>query len=401
MRRARATPGRDDDSIHATNKTATLTRPERRKSSAVFFLALGSFFIMYFCIGYWRLDLVEDYPPTASIKWKDPSASTLLERVDDARDSAKIEQCQVLSIYPDHLNAPEKQEDKLCGCVFYPFDFAKRQVPNNYEWEKTGYNYYAAGIGLHHVTFDLQRTRHNLVYNSMMKCGSTSINRALKELAQAAQEYFPDTNMQVTYQGKQNNLLGEKSHQIMQELYQQQQSSRILPVTNTNATFQYFSTVRDPVSRFVSAIAQEMYVRRNDPKAKGFRDKCLLETPRLTLECSIKHVQERFSGMEPLDQPHFIPMTTILYKRSYGFNVNVKLFPMDQVNRIVSKMVAPSRQASFDRKKNPLKAQGSEVLKNMTVADLTESMKTKICKLYRMDVQMMKQAGFSTMCATS
>jgi hypothetical protein len=358
--------------------------------------------ILYCFIGYWRLDVVED-SATPSIIRKEPSAPLLLLRQNARVEDTRGSKCEtLLSIYPPHLNNPPLL-DELCGYVFYPFDFAKRAAPNNYDWKNTGFDYYAAGIGLHHVTFDLpQTTRHNFIYNSMMKCGSTSVNRALKELAQAAQERLPDTKMTVTYQGKQNNLLGEMARKIMQDLYQhQQQPSSSSSSSTNNATFQYFSTVRDPVSRFVSAIAQEMYVRRNDPKAKSFRDKCLLETPRLTLECSIKHVQERFSGIEPLlDQPHFIPMTTILYKRAYGFNVSMLLFPIDQVNRIVSQMVAPSRQASFDKKKNPLKAQGSQVLKNMTVADLTETTKDEICQLYQMDVRMMKRAGFPTLCSS-
>jgi hypothetical protein len=326
--------------------------------------------------------------------------------------SKRRSHCKIVSIYPPHLQQQQQQqqqvESNLCGYLFYPLDFSQRVVPSTHKWKHTGYEYYAAGIGLHHVTFDASSppppsSRHNLIYNSMMKCGSTSVNRALKELKQATKENFPNTPMTIVYQGKQNNLLAKESHRIMNDLYQYQQQQQsqegmISTPSKVNGTFHYFSTVRDPVSRFVSAIAQEMYVRRNDPKAQGFRDKCLLETPQKTLDCSIQHVHDRFEGKEDIDQPHFIPMTTILYKRSYGFNTSVVLFPTDQVSRIVSKMVAASRLATFETRKNPLKAQGSQVLKNMTVADLTPDMKDRICKLYTMDVRMMKQAGFSTLC---
>jgi hypothetical protein len=316
------------------------------------------------------------------------------------KSSSEVESsktCKILSIYPPHLVSQQPLE-KLCGVVFAPVQFAN-QAPSNYDWKATGFDYYATGIGLHHVTFDTSAKtdgkRHNLVYNSMMKCGSTSVNRALKQLARSAKERFVQT-IKVVYQGKQNNLLAHKSQRIMDELHQHQQRSN-----NATQTYEYFTTVRDPVARFVSAIAQEMYVRRNDPKAQAFRDNCLLETPRLTLECSIHHVRERFSGGKVgvwLDQPHFIPMTTVLYKRSYGRNVQVTLFPIDQVNRIVSQMVAPSRQDTWETKKNKLKAQGSVVLKNMTIADLTDGMIDEVCYLYALDVKMMKEAGFATLC---
>ena len=136
--------------------------------------------------------------------------------------------CKVLSIYPPHLHQEQQVENNLCGHLFYPFDFAQREVPSTYNWKRTGYEYYAAGIGLHHVTFDVSpSSRHNLIYNSMMKCGSTSVNRALKELKQAAKENFPHTPMTVVYQGKQNNLLAKESQRIMNDLYQHQQQNQL------------------------------------------------------------------------------------------------------------------------------------------------------------------------------
>lgn len=119
-----------------------------------------------------------------------------------------------------------------------------------------------------------------------MKCGSSSVNRALKELPKASQEYFPDANnrMKAVYQGKQNNLIGGPS----QTLIQQQQEANL---STKNGTFQYFTTVRDRVKRFVSAVAQEMHVHReSDRNAQDFRTKCLKETPQETLACAIGHV---------------------------------------------------------------------------------------------------------------
>jgi hypothetical protein len=65
----------------------------------------------------------------------------------------------------------------------------------------------------------------------MMKCGSGSVNVALKELPKASQEYFPDANnkMQVMHQGKQNNLMAGPSQSLMQALYQYQHQEASLP----------------------------------------------------------------------------------------------------------------------------------------------------------------------------
>jgi hypothetical protein len=373
------------------NASSPIRRRDEKRNRPIALISLVvACIIVYGFFGYNRLEVLDTSPLA------EPSVPSR------TKSSSEIEStptpCKILSIYPPHL-LPQEPLEKLCGVVFAPLQFAN-QAPSNYDWKATGFDYYATGIGLHHVTFDTStRTydgkRHNLVYNSMMKCGSTSVNRALKELAQSAKERFVQT-IKVVYQGKQNNLLAARSQRIMDELHQHQQQPN-----NATHTYEYFTTVRDPVARFVSAIAQEMYVRRNDPKAQAFRDNCLLESPRLTLECSIRHVRERFSGKVVdvwLDQPHFIPMTTVLYKRSYGRNVQVTLFPIDQVNRIVSQMVAPSRQDTWETKKNKLKAQGSVVLKNMTIADLTDGMIDEVCHLYALDVKMMKAAGFATLC---
>jgi hypothetical protein len=276
-------------------------------------------------------------------------------------------------------------------------------VSQDYDWNATGYNYFATGIGLHHVTIDdttsSQQARHNIIYNSMMKCGSSSVNGALKELPKASKEYFPGASnkMKVVYQGKQQTLMAGPSQTLMQALYQYQHQEASL--STKNGTFQYFTTVRDPVKRFVSAVAQEMYVHReSDRKAQHFRTKCLKDAPQKTLACAIGHVEERFSG-KPLNRPHFIPMTTVLYRRSYGYNASVLLFDMHQVNAIVSPMVAPSRLGEFKNKRNKLKTQGSQVLKNMTTSHLSTKMIEKICQLYEMDARLMMMAGFRTMCA--
>jgi hypothetical protein len=403
--RKRAEPvGESGSTSPKSHSGSSKSSDEKRKRARVLVVGLSILISAYCFSGYWKMDgaINTHVPPTHPVMMSSVNSTSTEKTISRKRS---LPHCKVVSIYPPHLQQKHDGESNLCGYLFYPLDFAQRDVPSTYNWKRTGYEYYAAGIGLHHVTFDLSSSsssRHNLLYNSMMKCGSTSVNRALKELKKAAEENFPDTPMAVVYQGKQNNLLATESGRIMSDLYQYQQYSQEGTMSNPskmNGTFHYFTTVRDPVSRFVSAIAQEMYVRRNDPKAQSFREKCLLETPQKTLGCSIQHVQDRFEGKEELDQPHFIPMTTILYRRSYGFNASVVLFPTDQVSRIVSKMVAPSRLASFETKKNPLKAQGSLVLKNMTVADLTSDMTARICELYAMDVRMMTQAGFPSLCS--
>ena len=421
----------NNDSLGAASINARNGGQRRQRRSGKIKAVIGG--LTFLLIFYWWFIIVGHIGENAgdlSVQETHPSTTTTSSASNETSSKTRTtsslvaaaetsKNCDELSIYPPRLSQLQNQtsfittKNKLCGHIFYPMEFAKRVVDDgdHYQdyWKKTGFDYYATGIGLHHVTFDYDgrdattSNSHNLIYNSMMKCGSTSINRALKELRQASQEYFSfqQPEMNVVYQGKQNNLMVPPSKLLMKNLYEYQQQQSIFP-SKSYSTYQYFTTIRDPVKRFVSAIAQEMYVhhggnKNKDPKAYNFRSKCLLETPQQTLGCSINHVQHAMST-QSLNQPHFIPMTTVLLKRSYGFNVSVLLFDIFDVNSIVSKMVAPSRQLEFSSHKNKLKAQGSAVLKNMTTADLTPEMINQICHLYKVDVQMMHSVGFRTMC---
>jgi len=289
-----------------------------------------------------------------------------------------------LSIYPPLLL---KNHTRFCGPRIYPRDLA----PPDYNWNATGYNYYAAAIGIHLVTMDYtihsKTHRHNLLYNSMMKCGSTSINRALKGLKASAEGLPIDS---VVYRGRQNNLLVKPAMRIMSQLQDYQ-----LQREPTNYTMEYFTTVRDPISRFVSAIGQEMLVRRpSDVKAQEFRDKCLQNTAHDTLECAIAHVQDFFDSKTLWNQPHFIPMTTILHRRTYGYNVSVILLTMDQVPEVVQEMTASKGKVH----RNPKQSQGSDILQHLSVRDLTEGQLRHLCRIYHLDVQMMQRVGMKTLC---
>jgi hypothetical protein len=133
----------------------------------------------------------------------------------------------------------------------------------------------------------------------------------------------------------------------------------------------------------------------SDRKAQDVRTKC----PQETLACAIGHVQERFSSKLLLNQPHYIPMTTVLYRRSYGYNASVFLFDMHQVSFTVSPRVAPSRQGEFKQIKNKLKARGSPVIKNMTTSHLSTDMIKQICRICEMDARLMMMASLRTLCA--
>jgi hypothetical protein len=168
--------------------------------------------------------LIQDLwkPPSNQVRFNtkpiQPVPSAHPEAVERLKNEFLEKTRKLLSLCSPHLlntnkTVPFVTQEKLCGRVFYPRDFAELQVSIDYDLNATGNSYFATAIGLHHVTFDdttsSQQARHNLIYNSMMKCGSSSVNRALQELPKASQEYFPDANnkMKVIHQGKQNNLM--------------------------------------------------------------------------------------------------------------------------------------------------------------------------------------------------
>lgn len=170
-------------------------------------------------------------------------------------------------------------------------------------------------------------------------------------------------------------------------------------------TFEYFANVRDPVSRFVSATAQEMYVhhKRRPPT---LRTSCLKTTGQETLRCALDYVKKKF-GNKLVRNPHFIPMAVVLLRRTFGYNTEIKLFDMAAVSDIVTQIAAldedASQKASIITARNTHdeegKDQGSDVLKNMSVMDLTHDMIQEICDLYQVDVIMLESLGIPSRCS--
>lgn len=368
------------------------------------------------------------------------------------------------------------EERLVVGSIFYPLSFFDTGGPGEHvtqtELIKSGLDYPMFN-GHHHLEFQYvnkttkRKHSHHLVYNMMMKSGSSSILSALKHVRDSFNERYDNNNnldkdneieeFKFYYHNKGGALGDDDAKLLMSRIYeyqhrqeqQQQETDNDESIINTyqnksdnmvvdEETFEIFTTVRDPISRFVSAIAQEMYVHNKKYyKAIYFRDDCLKSTTVETISCAIMYVRKHFWSkiIRILEQPHFIPMTTNLIRRWHGYNVSVKVFDTDEehFNDLLFNMLPPSLiQQRLQEKtqqhsqqqdgsninnanttktkkednlfglnqniKDEKKAQGSDVILNMSVADVTTDMALEICRLYRMDVLMMSQLGYRTRC---
>ena len=94
---------------------------------------------------------------------------------------------------------------------------------------------------------------------------------------------------------------------------------KALPTTATLSPqkFWHFGFMRDPVSRFVSATAQEMTVLTSRSKARKFRTMCPKDNAEDTLKCAIKAVREWFAS-QCMIHMHYVHSAVIFTNEPLG-----------------------------------------------------------------------------------
>jgi hypothetical protein len=153
-----------------------------------------------------------------------------------------------------------------------------------------------------------------------------------------------------------------------------------------------FAVVRDPVSRFLSAMGQAM---ADGPR---LRDLCLDETSaNTTIKCVLQHLQEH--GLKT--DVHFCPMAVNLYVLMRNLNVQVALFEKElHLESLLVYFGTSSHLHMRDRSKEEYT--NSELLSQLSAKDLDDSMIRVICELYQVDVVMMKSIGLDVpLCGTN
>jgi len=187
-----------------------------------------------------------------------------------------------------------------------------------------------------------------------------------------------------------------------------------------------FTIIRSPIDRFLSAIQQVMHYNVD------FREKCLFEPPPVThvssvvnklfnTESSSKQSEENEKQkLRKLRQQtiqcaiqdmmstnyrkdvHLLPITSHFRLLD---DVAVSVFNMNDIQHVLSYLVGNTNQQEEDnststkvyhaRDRSNVDYATSSILAQLSIDDCTDEMIQQICKLYHVDVKLMKWLGFS------
>lgn len=308
----------------------------------------------------------------------------------------------ILNLTKEHYR---ENYDPPCSHVFYPVDFFEKQNSPGFLYKEHLIDllsqYTIVQIGVHmstieypvsdvtptkdekevnatngyvYVPFDLKSNTLYLFYNSIPKAGTTSIIKAMKDMAMISEDFKINTNIQY--------------HGMVSNKWLQHEYFSVLNSSAPSAQVKIFSVVRDPVSRFVSAVGQEMhYTARH---GKDFRDKCLLNTGKETVQCAIDHVKSRIA-LKKLDQIHFFPAAVPLYLRMTGVNLPVEIIDFQDIDKVTNELrFGAGPIAKQNDHTSTRKSAGSDVLETLSVSDLSEDMIIEICRIYAPDLLIMQ-----------
>jgi hypothetical protein len=228
----------------------------------------------------------------------------------------------------------------------------------------------------------------DVTFFHLRKTGGTTIHHAIGNLV----KYIKSRGgvAQVKRHSTCRSVLRDKclaeAHQHLNQIYNHQQEE------STLSKHVVFAVVRDPVSRFLSAMGQAM---ADGPR---LRDLCLDETSaNTTIKCVLQHLQEH--GLKT--DVHFCPMAVNLYVLMRNLNVQVALFEKElHLESLLVYFGTSSHLHMRDRSK--AEYTNSELLSQLSVKDLDDSMIRVICELYQVDVVMMKSIGLDVpLCGTN
>ena len=232
-----------------------------------------------------------------------------------------------------------------------------------------------------------------LSYLHLHKCGGTSLINAIGDLRRRL-----GAKVDVHGTGRKLNNLFDEAQSDQIKMRQRISRSGNDIDSKSLGGHAIFTVLRDPVSRFLSSTGEMM--RHNKLLATSLsKEDCLKGSVTELFQC----VLTRLKQMGPSFDPHFYPQVVEIMKMTWSQkNLSIALFPFDEIKRILLELGCDRnrnerpRAASsyFESIMNGTKHEDwAATLSKMSVEDLNEDMKREICRVYEMDVQLMRYFG--------
>ena len=242
---------------------------------------------------------------------------------------------------------------------------------------------------------------HNISFIHVHKAGGTSVKTLLAQAKNALLLVDSNQKYKATIETYKYSFGGSSNKQ--KEINQQKRQNHIEDMikyqredqqSTNNAVV--FTTVRDPIERFVSAVQQVMHYHEE------FRSACLQWTARSTLQCAIQYIQRT----DYIKDVHLLPMATHfrLWDDFPGVSlavIHLKDMPvlaqyLTGQHYYTEKKKKPSKNIPHGRDRSQVEYATSPILARMSVQDCTSQMLTDLCNLYSIDVSLMQSLGYNT-----
>ena len=149
-----------------------------------------------------------------------------------------------------------------------------------------------------------------------------------------------------------------------------------------------FAVVRNPVERFISSMGQAFgAVGSTGDVANQLSAKCIKDTSRETLRCTINHIKENGFYVEL----HFSPQVLDLSFTTMFEDVPIAIFPFHDLPNVLQYLGLEKDHKGRDGSQSNYRPH--PVLTNMTVDDYDTDMMRDICTIYEVDVIMQRSMG--------
>lgn len=238
----------------------------------------------------------------------------------------------------------------------------------------------------------------NITFVHNHKCGGTSIQSTLYRRARSLRQQEGLDASVNTF--KHSFGGGSKEKKLAWDMQRMAQITAIskLQGYGDHSSHPVFSTLRCPVSRFLSAIQQVMQYNSD------FKTKCLHEgrnkffsssesesvSRQRTIQCSILDIEASAFRRDV----HLIPMASHFRLMD---DVRISIFDMSDIEDLLQYLGKEKSSTIHARDKSKAR---STILAKLSVDDCTEDMVAEICRLYDVDVAMINYLGFhnATLC---
>ncbi|KAG7351342.1 sulfotransferase family protein [Nitzschia inconspicua] len=218
------------------------------------------------------------------------------------------------------------------------------------------------------------------------KCGGSSVGRTFLKIARSGGHSYNVTlfyknDLRAKFRDNVESQSIELHHRILQQIYDNQQQTMLKTASSSSLDHVAFTFVREPVGRFLSSV-REFLVSRNK------RRRLCLEAPssKDLLKCILSKLQEE-NGLQ-LDQ-HFAPATVSLHMFSLlepRVKISVMPLTVDTMTTFQTTFLGPQPKTIKLKSSKPRKY-------NITLDELDDQMIEDICKIYAMDVLLLRHFG--------